>query len=80
MKINTRLFFLYKFNLTNSVIILADKNLSSKNIYNIVDTYKPDFIFNLKKDKIYITYEIFRFIENQIILKKQNIISKFIKT
>ena len=58
--------------LTNSVIILADKNLSSKNIYNIVDTYKPDFIFNLKKKiKFSITYEIFRFIENQIILKKK---------
>lgn len=58
--------------LTNSVIILADKNLSSKNIYNIVDTYKPDFIFNLKKKiKFSTTYEIFRFIENQIILKKK---------
>ena len=35
--------------LIDSVIILADKNLSNNNILNIVYTYKPDFIFNLKK-------------------------------
>ncbi len=58
----------------NCVLILIDSNLANENIKKVINTYNPDYIFNLNRAVNFnLRYETFSNIKKFQILKKKNI-------